>query len=372
MKAMNGVIQARLWPKDDAERRKALDAGHDLDRVLHTDDLVTGGQHVLRGHRDHRRRAAARGALLAEGRPDRVDRDALAQRHHPVRAQQPLAGQGRPAPLTPTPHWQLRLGTHRMVPWPAPHAPLRSRASSVHRVQGPPCAPCTRGARTRRTGRGGPVVRVQTRRGAANTPLEIHAPNSCPARPCRGPRRSPRHCVVPRAVCCESHTLCAAAVGGAERLFTAASRSGLTARSGGQAALRPGRPGHPPACRRIVGSGAGTATCGHIRTETVITGGSGPARTTACTVSTRRGARRPAPSAGRRAAFMLGGHMAVSASGQGGLPLRRVDVRWDAWSGVAEQHPPSVPEAEYGDEQPAGERHHPRNPETLGQHTAVA
>ena len=100
MKAMNGVIQARLWPKDDAERRKALDAGHDLDRVLHTDDLVTGGQHVLRGHRDHRRRAAARGALLAEGRPDRVDRDALAQRHDPVGAQQPLAGQGRPAPLT--------------------------------------------------------------------------------------------------------------------------------------------------------------------------------------------------------------------------------------------------------------------------------
>ena len=28
-------------PKDDAERRKALDAGHDLDRVLTTDDLVS-------------------------------------------------------------------------------------------------------------------------------------------------------------------------------------------------------------------------------------------------------------------------------------------------------------------------------------------
>jgi fructose-1,6-bisphosphatase II len=42
MKAMNGVIQARLWPKDEPERRKALDAGHDLDRVLHTEDLVTG------------------------------------------------------------------------------------------------------------------------------------------------------------------------------------------------------------------------------------------------------------------------------------------------------------------------------------------
>jgi fructose-1,6-bisphosphatase II len=42
MKAMNGVIQARLWPRDDAERRKAIEAGHVLDRVLHTDDLVAG------------------------------------------------------------------------------------------------------------------------------------------------------------------------------------------------------------------------------------------------------------------------------------------------------------------------------------------
>ncbi|MFE6746848.1 class II fructose-bisphosphatase [Kitasatospora purpeofusca] len=42
MKCMGGVIQGRLWPKDDAERQKALDAGHDLDRVLSTDDLVSG------------------------------------------------------------------------------------------------------------------------------------------------------------------------------------------------------------------------------------------------------------------------------------------------------------------------------------------
>ncbi|WP_281268886.1 class II fructose-bisphosphatase [Branchiibius hedensis] len=42
MKCMGGMIQGRLWPKDDAEKQKALDAGHDLDRVLYTDDLVTG------------------------------------------------------------------------------------------------------------------------------------------------------------------------------------------------------------------------------------------------------------------------------------------------------------------------------------------
>jgi fructose-1,6-bisphosphatase II len=41
IKALGGVIQGRLWPKDDEERQKAIDAGHDLRRVLTTDDLVT-------------------------------------------------------------------------------------------------------------------------------------------------------------------------------------------------------------------------------------------------------------------------------------------------------------------------------------------
>ncbi|TCO34463.1 fructose-1,6-bisphosphatase II [Kribbella steppae] len=42
MKCVGGLIQGRLWPKDDEERQKAIDAGHDLDRVLTTDDLVSG------------------------------------------------------------------------------------------------------------------------------------------------------------------------------------------------------------------------------------------------------------------------------------------------------------------------------------------
>jgi fructose-1,6-bisphosphatase II len=44
MKCLDGVIQARLWPTDDDERQRALDAGHDLDpeSILTTDDLVTG------------------------------------------------------------------------------------------------------------------------------------------------------------------------------------------------------------------------------------------------------------------------------------------------------------------------------------------
>ncbi len=42
LKCMGGSIQGRLWPQDEDERRKALDAGHDLERVLTTSDLVSG------------------------------------------------------------------------------------------------------------------------------------------------------------------------------------------------------------------------------------------------------------------------------------------------------------------------------------------
>ncbi len=43
MKCTGGVIQARLWPRDDDERQHAIDAGHDLDpyHILTTDNLVT-------------------------------------------------------------------------------------------------------------------------------------------------------------------------------------------------------------------------------------------------------------------------------------------------------------------------------------------
>ncbi len=42
MKCMGGEIQGKLWPKDEAERQKAIDAGHDLDRVLTNEILVSG------------------------------------------------------------------------------------------------------------------------------------------------------------------------------------------------------------------------------------------------------------------------------------------------------------------------------------------
>jgi fructose-1,6-bisphosphatase II len=40
LKCMGGEMQGRLWPRNEAERKAAVDAGYDLDRVLTQDDLV--------------------------------------------------------------------------------------------------------------------------------------------------------------------------------------------------------------------------------------------------------------------------------------------------------------------------------------------
>ncbi len=42
LKCLGGAIQGRLYPRDDEERRKLLDAGFDIEKVLGTDDLVAG------------------------------------------------------------------------------------------------------------------------------------------------------------------------------------------------------------------------------------------------------------------------------------------------------------------------------------------
>lgn len=46
LKCTGGAIQARLWPRDDEERDRAVAAGYDLAKVLTTDDLV-GGDNVF-------------------------------------------------------------------------------------------------------------------------------------------------------------------------------------------------------------------------------------------------------------------------------------------------------------------------------------
>jgi fructose-1,6-bisphosphatase II len=40
VKCLGGIILGQLAPRDEAEREKAVAAGHDLDRILTTDDLV--------------------------------------------------------------------------------------------------------------------------------------------------------------------------------------------------------------------------------------------------------------------------------------------------------------------------------------------
>jgi fructose-1,6-bisphosphatase II len=46
VKCLGGAVQGRLWPRDDDERQKLVDAGYDPDRVLTTDDLV-GGENIF-------------------------------------------------------------------------------------------------------------------------------------------------------------------------------------------------------------------------------------------------------------------------------------------------------------------------------------
>jgi fructose-1,6-bisphosphatase II len=42
LKCLGGVIQGKLWPRSEEERDEAISAGYDVDKVLTTDDLVSG------------------------------------------------------------------------------------------------------------------------------------------------------------------------------------------------------------------------------------------------------------------------------------------------------------------------------------------
>jgi fructose-1,6-bisphosphatase II len=44
IQCLGGAILGRLWPRNEDERKAALDAGYDLDQVLTTDDLVSGDE----------------------------------------------------------------------------------------------------------------------------------------------------------------------------------------------------------------------------------------------------------------------------------------------------------------------------------------
>jgi fructose-1,6-bisphosphatase II len=42
IKCLGGQLLGRLWPRDEEERKAALDAGYDLERILDVDALVAG------------------------------------------------------------------------------------------------------------------------------------------------------------------------------------------------------------------------------------------------------------------------------------------------------------------------------------------
>jgi len=97
IKALGGVIQGRLWPTDEAEKRGPRTGPRaDHQRPGHLRQLL------LRSHRHHRWRSAARRPLQEQPHPHPVDRDARQVRHHPLRRRRAQAGQvGRLHPLGP-------------------------------------------------------------------------------------------------------------------------------------------------------------------------------------------------------------------------------------------------------------------------------
>jgi fructose-1,6-bisphosphatase II len=85
IKCTGGQLLGRLWPRDDAERQAALDAGYDLKRVLDCDDLVAGEDvffsatgvtdgDVLQGVRYQGTRGASTESLVMRSRSGTVRR----------------------------------------------------------------------------------------------------------------------------------------------------------------------------------------------------------------------------------------------------------------------------------------------------------
>ena len=90
IKSTGGELLGRLWPRDEAERTAALDAGYDLSKVLTSDDLVAGDDvffsatgvtdgDVLQGVRYQGDRGATTESLVMRSRSGTVRR--ISARH---------------------------------------------------------------------------------------------------------------------------------------------------------------------------------------------------------------------------------------------------------------------------------------------------
>ena len=91
IKCIGGGLIGKLWPRDDEERKAALDQGYDLDRQLTQDDLVRGDDcffsatgvtdgDVLEGVRYQGRRSATTESLVMRSRSGTVRR--ISARHN--------------------------------------------------------------------------------------------------------------------------------------------------------------------------------------------------------------------------------------------------------------------------------------------------
>jgi fructose-1,6-bisphosphatase II len=85
VKCIGGALVGRLWPRDDGERKAAVDAGYDLDRLLTHDELVGGDDvffsatgvtdgDVLQGVRYEGARGASTESLVMRSRSGTVRR----------------------------------------------------------------------------------------------------------------------------------------------------------------------------------------------------------------------------------------------------------------------------------------------------------
>jgi fructose-1,6-bisphosphatase II len=103
IKCLGGQLLGRLWPRDDIERKAALDAGYDLERVLDRDDLVAGDDvffsatgitdgDVLQGVRYPSAGGATTESLVTRSRSGTVRRVRATHDREKLRA---LAGNGR-------------------------------------------------------------------------------------------------------------------------------------------------------------------------------------------------------------------------------------------------------------------------------------
>jgi fructose-1,6-bisphosphatase II len=97
IKCVGGAVQGQLWPRTDEERQKLVDDGFELDRVLKTDDLVSGkyifvaatgvtSGALLRGVR-YTKEGAVTHSIVMRSRSGTVR---LIEAHHPLDKLEPL------------------------------------------------------------------------------------------------------------------------------------------------------------------------------------------------------------------------------------------------------------------------------------------